>query len=162
MSYFRRARATEKCSVSCSVSYYANKKVISKHRDWNINVDRRGDDWWTIYQLLMLFNTHSDPKCLAFDFFDTNFDHSSHLKYVKNIEKLKYILKIHYVINHIIFDFLFWIIKVAKADVKHLSMEGIHDNVFTKSISKRGSIWGSKLNYRDRYHFLLSNRDHIP
>jgi hypothetical protein len=36
-----------------------------------------------------------------FDIFNINFDHLFYLKY----EKLKYIFKIHYVINHIAFDF---------------------------------------------------------
>jgi hypothetical protein len=37
-----------------------------------------------------------------FDFFDINFDNLAYSKYFKNIKKLKYILKIHYVINYII------------------------------------------------------------
>jgi hypothetical protein len=42
-------------------------------------------------------------KYLTFvDFFDMNFDPSFYSKYFKILEKIKYILKLHYVLNHII------------------------------------------------------------
>jgi hypothetical protein len=50
------------------------------------------------------------------------------------MKKLKYILKLHYVINHVIFDFflalIFLIRRIVKIDVnvkddKHLGIEGV-------------------------------------
>jgi hypothetical protein len=51
---------------------------------------------------------------VTFDFY-INFDHSSYLKN-QNFEKIKYILKLHYVINHIIFDFFITLIFLNKTN----------------------------------------------
>jgi hypothetical protein len=71
-------------------------------------------DWLSIFYYIMcvffkkdMTNHHNKyslhPEIfLPFDFY-IKFDHSSSLK--KVMEKIKYILKLHYVINYIIFDF---------------------------------------------------------
>jgi hypothetical protein len=43
-------------------------------------------------QSICMENTLLITKYLMFDFFDIKFDHSSYLKYFKNMKKLKYIL----------------------------------------------------------------------
>jgi hypothetical protein len=71
-------------------------------------------------------------KCLTFDFFNINCDHLFYLKY----DKLKYILKIHYVINHITFDFFHILnnmsfkICIKKLNIKHLGTHRVL--LFTK------------------------------
>jgi hypothetical protein len=56
----------------------------------------------------MYMYTSSVPKCLTFRSFDINFDHLFYLKYFKIMKKLKYTLKIYYIIKYIIFDFLYY------------------------------------------------------
>jgi hypothetical protein len=65
------------------------------------------------------------------------------------MEKLKYILKIHYVINYIIFNLfdiskVFWIIRVFKIGIKKSNIKHLGMDKLVLSICKKLYMWAVK------------------